>query len=226
MSRATATLEKSAVLLPTTYLAVLSLIGGGAKYGYEINKILEDHGYRNWVDIKFSSVYKALGELEKKGLIKGKKSEKSLQPSKKTFSLTPRGERTLRDQIKQCLSDPPTPKSLFDLGMSAISLLTRDEALYALHEYADKLDRGIEFLRSNVEALKNFERVKELDPSRVIGTQPAGEMAPDTMIAVVQALFERPLVRVRCEREWLQTLIKRIEHNESDIPFRRMKSRK
>ena len=70
-------------LLPSTYLAVLTLIGGGAKYGYEINQILEEFGYREWVDIKFSSIYKALSELEKKGLVKGKKGDESIKPSKK-----------------------------------------------------------------------------------------------------------------------------------------------
>ncbi|MFW9890030.1 MAG: PadR family transcriptional regulator, partial [Candidatus Thorarchaeota archaeon] len=116
-------------LLPTTYLAVLSLIGAGAKYGYEINQILEQRGYRNWVDIKFSSVYKALKELEGKGLIKGQKSDAKMQPSKKTYSITRKGRKHLRNQIVSCLVDPPKANSLFDLGMSAIFQLTKAEAV-------------------------------------------------------------------------------------------------
>jgi hypothetical protein len=44
------------LLLPSTYLTVLTLIGGGAKYGYEISRLIEERGYRNWVDIEMSSL--------------------------------------------------------------------------------------------------------------------------------------------------------------------------
>ena len=94
-------------LLPTTYLAVLSLIGSGPKHGYEINQILDERGYRNWVDIKFSSVYKALNELEKRGLTRGRKSDKATQQSKKTYSITASGLRLLREQITNCIINPP-----------------------------------------------------------------------------------------------------------------------
>ncbi|MHA2602519.1 MAG: PadR family transcriptional regulator [Candidatus Thorarchaeota archaeon SMTZ1-83] len=140
-------------ILPPTYLAVLSLIGAGAKYGYEINQVLEHRGYRNWVDIKMSSVYKALNELEKRGLISGRKSDKGLQPAKKTYVITSRGKKELKTQVTQSLSNPLQAHTMFDLGMSAIWALTESEALNALRTYRDRLEQAMDFLWSNVEGI-------------------------------------------------------------------------
>jgi DNA-binding PadR family transcriptional regulator len=208
-------------LLPSTYLAVLSLVGAGAKYGYEINQILEQRGYRNWVDIKFSSIYKALKELETKGLIKGQKSDVKMQPSKKTYSITRKGSSLLRNQIVRCLVDPPRANSLFDLGMSAIFQLTKEEAVDSLKKRLTNLDGQIQFLGSNAEVLKNLERIREIDPDRIVGSMKASEIPTDAHLGVVLALFERPHVRLKCERKWLEDLVLMIEKDEAGFLFRK-----
>ncbi|MHA2385795.1 MAG: PadR family transcriptional regulator [Candidatus Thorarchaeota archaeon] len=208
-------------LLPSTYLAVLSLIGAGAKYGYEINQILEQRGYRNWVDIKFSSIYKALKELETKNLIKGQKSDEKMQPSKKTYSITRKGSRLLRNQIVQCLVDPPKANSLFDLGMSAIFQLTKEEAVESLKKRLVNLEGQIHFLGINAEAIKNLEKIREVDPDRIVGGVKASEVPSDAHLGVVLALFERPYVRLNCERKWLEDLVLKIEKDEAGFLFRK-----
>ena len=212
--------------LPTTYLAVLSLVGGGAKYGYEINRILEERGYRNWVDMGFSSVYKALSELEKKGLVKGIKDDRTLKPSKKIFNLTRKGKKTLRDHIYRCLSDPPRVNSLFDLGMSAIFFLTKDEALDALRAYLIKLDNSLQFFESNLETIENIEKYAGAKSDRMIGSQKVADMHPPFRMGPVHALFKRPYIRVKCERKWLHDLIQKIERDEGGFQFRSTKKAK
>ncbi|MFW9801496.1 MAG: PadR family transcriptional regulator [Candidatus Thorarchaeota archaeon] len=207
-------------LLPSTYLAVLSLIGAGAKYGYEINQILEERGYRNWVDIKFSSIYKALKELEAKGLIKGQKSDEKLQPSKKTYSITRIGARLLRNQVVQCLVNPPKANSLFDLGMSAIYQLTKEEAVDSLKKRLVNLNEQLRFLGSHAEAIKNIDKIRESDPSRIVGGVKASQIPADAHLGVVLALFERPYVRLKCEKKWLQDLVGMIEKDEAEFLFR------
>ncbi len=196
-------------LLPPTYLAVLSLIGSGAKYGYEIDKILEDRGYRNWVDIKFSSVYKALSRLEDEGLIRGTKKDESSQPSRKTYSLTTKGRKTLQSQIEMCLSNPPHEKSMFDLGMSAISHLSRNVALKALRSYDEFLTERLEFFKEHITQMKKARR-------SLIDSESKG-----SVVAIVQALFERPYVRVKCEKKWLQRIIEEIEKNTHGYGFKK-----
>jgi DNA-binding PadR family transcriptional regulator len=206
-------------LLPSTYLAVLSLIGAGAKYGYEINQILEQRGYRNWVDIKFSSVYKALKELEGKSLIKGQKSDEKIQPSKKTYTITRKGSKHLRNQIVHCLVDPPKANSLFDLGMSAIFQLTKGEAVDSLKRRLANLERQIDFLGSHADAIKNIDRIRESEPNRIVGGMKASDIPADAQLGVVLALFERPYVRLTCEKKWLEELVLKIEKDEAGFLF-------
>jgi len=208
MSRERKSVEE---LLPSTYLTVLTLIGSGAKYGYEIDRLIEDRGYREWVDIRMPSVYKALRELEERGLIAGEKSGEGLRPSKKTFSLTSKGRRVLKNQIRQCLSNPPRSKTIFDLGMSAMFLLSQQEVLNALHEQVDGIDGAIGFLRSNIQAIEDMSQLQKTEPERRIGGRPVTDFRSDEPWDLVHALFDRPRAMLQCRREWLLKLIGRIE---------------
>ncbi len=196
--------------LPSTYLAVLSIIGNGAAYGYEINKIIKDYNYDAWVELKFSSVYKALSELEKRGLINGKKSDDAIQPSKKTYRLTRKGKDVLRKQIYKCLSGPPRPKTLFDLGISAMSQLTQKEAIEALVIYKSTLEQNLRFLESNVNNFNHIEQLRKEDPQRLVGVTRVEDFDNFDNIGSVRALFDRPAHSVRCQIDWLNSFIKQI----------------
>jgi DNA-binding PadR family transcriptional regulator len=223
MSRESKSVEE---LLPSTYLTVLTLIGSGAKYGYEIDRLIEDRGYREWVDIRMPSVYKALRELEERGLIAGEKSEAGFRPPKKTYSLTSKGRRVLKSQIRQCLSNPPRSKTIFDLGMSAMFLLSQQEVLGALHEQVDSIDRAIGFLHSNVQAIEDMSQLQKTEPERKIGGRPVTDFRSDEPLDLVHALFDRPRAMLECRRQWLLKLIRRIEGAPERFGLRSEKERR
>ena len=197
--------------LPSTYLAVLTILGGGAEYGYEVNNIIEQYGYREWVDLRFSSVYKALSELEKRGLVEGRKKDDSIRTSKKTYRLTRKGRNVLSNQIKMCLTNPPRPKTLFDLGVAAMSLLTQEEVLEALQTYKANLEQGLKFLESNVQNFDNLERLRRDAPESRVGLITVEEYDNMENFGAVRALFDRPAWSVRCEIAWLESFIKQVE---------------
>lgn len=201
-------------LLPTTYLVVLTLVGRGAKYGYEINSQIERHGYRNWVDMKFSSIYKALNELEVRGLIRGTKENPSVKTSRKMFSLTPKGRRILRKQVIGCLSNPPQSNTLFDLGLSAMFFLRKEDVLAALSDYRSNLNSGLTFLKMQIDTVRNLEQLQETNPSRMIGNQKVSEFDGTAEREVVLALFERPARGVESQLQWLDEFIKRVENGD------------
>ncbi|MFX1538235.1 MAG: helix-turn-helix transcriptional regulator, partial [Promethearchaeota archaeon] len=180
-----------------------------------LNKIIEERGYRNWVDIKFSSIYKSLSELEKKGLILGKKSQKSLQPSKKVYTLTQKGAKTFEENILSYLSDPPVPKSLFSLALSSVWFLSKDQVLTALSSYKENLKKRISFLQSNLDVLENIERFRNNDPSRFIGLIRVSDFKDDHNIPIILALFELPLKKIIAEKQWLETFIEKIKQNDN-----------
>jgi len=178
------------------------------------------------VDIKMSSIYKALNELEKRGLISGRKSDTGLQPAKKTYMITSKGKRELETQVTQSLSNPPQAHTMFDLGMSAIWALTESEALTALRNYRDHLEQAAEFLGSNVEGIVNFDELAITDPKRTVGGLPISEIRDKTSLPIVRALFERPLAAVSAQRDYLSRLIERIETGKEKFPFKKEKKRK
>ncbi len=200
--------------LPSTYLAVLSILGGGAEYGYEVNNIIEQFGYREWVDLRFSSVYKALSELEKRSLIEGRKRDDAVRTSKKTYRLTRKGRNVLNKQIKMCLSNSPRQKTLFDLGLSAMSLLSQEEVLEALRLYKTNLEDGLKFLESNVQNFDNLERLRRAAPESKVGLITVTEYDNMDNIGAVRALFDRPALSIRCQISWLDSFIKQIEYGE------------
>jgi len=200
--------------LPSTYLAVLSILGSGAEYGYEVNSIIEQFGYREWVDLRFSSVYKALLELEKRDLIDGKKKDIAIRTSKKIYNLTRKGRTILNKQIKMCLSNPPRPKTLFDLGVSSMSLLTQEEVLDALQSHKINLEISLKFLESNVQNFDNLERLRREAPESKVGRITVKEYDNMDNIGAVRALFDRPAGSVRCQIAWLESFINQVKIGE------------
>lgn len=204
-------------ILAPTYLAVLSIIASGAKYGYEINKILKERGFRNWVDIKMSSVYKALDELEKMGLLRGKKADSAVRPSKKTFSITKKGKKALERDLLRCLSNPPPTFTMFDLGLAGFAFLNKDSVLEALRNYVTLLDEHIDFLEKNVKMLRGIGQGKSI---------PKDERAPVSTIddlshlGVVTALFDRPMTMMKTQKKWILSILKDIERNPRLYTFR------
>jgi len=207
-------------LMPSTYLAVLSLVAQGLRYGYEIDRALNERGFREWVDIRMSSVYKALGELEKQGLVKGSKKDVSLRPSMKVYGLTGKGRRELQKQVLICLSDPPKTNTVFDLGMSAIWSVTREEALGALMDFRERLKERIRFLEDNLRSIDGLEHLKTEEQLRLIGRRPVLQMKDIRYIPIIRTLFKRPLVAVRSQYDWVDQLVRSIQSNEDGLPFR------
>jgi len=79
----------------------LNLIEKGYSHGYELIKFVENnYGFK----LSPSSIYPLLQELEKKGYIKGSWSHSEGKPDKRTYTLTPRGKRLLK-QARERIDD-------------------------------------------------------------------------------------------------------------------------
>lgn len=206
-------------LLPATYLTILSIVAKGEKYGYRINQIIEEHGVRNWVDIQFSSIYKSLKQLEEMGLITGQKEEKGQQTSKKYYTITSKGRDVLEKNILHNLSNPPRPKSMFDLGLYSMWFITKEQALKALQKYQQYLQERKDFLASQLDIIENLERYKKEQPNAILGQKKVSEFSDSEDLLLIHALFERPYYVNQAKIKWVEQLIKKIRKNEQ-YPFR------
>ena len=78
-------------------LAVLSLLVEQPRHGYEIERVIEERGMRDWTEIGFSSIYYVLGKLEKRGscaLERGPRGPRSVAQGLRADRRRVRGMRT------------------------------------------------------------------------------------------------------------------------------------
>jgi PadR family transcriptional regulator, regulatory protein AphA len=76
----------------------LGVLTEGDKTGYEIKRCFED-AFSHFFAAGFGSIYPALAELSRRGLVTSRSVEQEGRPDKKIYSITPEGERVLADEL-------------------------------------------------------------------------------------------------------------------------------
>ena len=132
-------------------MALLTILSEGASLsGYDINKIIDERGFREWAGIGSTSIYSGLKKLEKKNFIKliidSKKSGKGPLPNK--FKITKQGMANLKTEIKLILSSEARKDSKFDIALASIIILDIKEIDQALNERKEKLEKVLHKVRS------------------------------------------------------------------------------
>ena len=84
----------------------LGVLTEGDKSGYEIKRCFEE-AFSHFFVAGFGSIYPALAELSRSGLVTCESVEQEGRPDKKVYSLTPAGERLLTEEL---LITPPRHK--------------------------------------------------------------------------------------------------------------------
>jgi len=106
----------------------------GDASGYEIRKLFEQGPFSHFAHVSFGSIYPALGQLLKNGLVRCRKQVQDGKPDKKIYSLTETGLA----QLTRALNAPPGPDkfhsdTLFMLFFA--DLMPRDKVQAVLDEY-------------------------------------------------------------------------------------------
>jgi DNA-binding PadR family transcriptional regulator len=84
----------------------LGVLTEGAKSGYDIKRCFEE-AFSHFFVAGFGSIYPALADLTRAGLVTCENVEQERRPDKKVYSLTAAGERSLIDEL---LITPPKHK--------------------------------------------------------------------------------------------------------------------
>ena len=176
--------------MSSTDICILGIVNEKPRYGYEIEKIIEHRGIRNWVDIKFSSVYNTLNRLERKELLTSETIIDEKNRSRKIYSITPEGIEKLKTGVINCLSNPVKQKSTLDLGLANLPVLSKSEILESLNSYLEKMNSKKQFYEERIKFFTN----------------------QGNDLAVL--LLERPLRSLLTEINWLLELMDRIKSNE------------
>jgi DNA-binding PadR family transcriptional regulator len=173
--------------LSSTDICILGIVNEKPRYGYEIEKIIEHRGIRNWVDIEFSSVYNTLNRLQRKKLLTSETIVDENNRSRKIYRITPQGLRKLRSEVINCLQNPVKQKSTLDLGLANLHILSKSEIIPSLRKYLEELNSKKQFFE---ERIKFFTKI-------------GNDLA--------LLLFEHPYRLLLAEMEWLLEVVKCIE---------------
>jgi len=168
-------------LTPSAFV-ILALLAEGPAHGYQIREVVHTRGFRFWVNMGRSSIYAILGKLQKAGLV-DVRLESGGGPTRKVFSLTASGEERCQREAIAYLSRPAHPRNNIDLGIYALSMLPPKQATDALEESLSFLGQRRAFLE------------ERLDWCR----------ARDLWLPALA--FERPLLELAAEIEWLQRVL-------------------
>ncbi|MFX0201075.1 MAG: PadR family transcriptional regulator [Candidatus Hodarchaeota archaeon] len=202
-----------------TYVALLLILAEGPAHAWHIKNVLDDRGFEEWVDMKKSTIYKSLGVLENKGFITGRKEEEGFKLSKKVYEITERGKEALNKQIQLCIKNPPKSKTMFDLGLAGLSLLTKSTALSVLEEYMTKMENGIQWFESILQQFTHLDEIVKTTPDRMIAGMPAMELQKTRRVYLIKALFERPYHSILAQKNWLEGFIQSIKEDKGQFEF-------
>lgn len=116
-------------------LVLLSLIAEHPCHGYELERVIEERGMRNWTDLAFSSIYFVLNKLVKDGWVTGStQAAAGRGPAKKVYSIMPKGIYALRAGVRASLANPFPGDRAFMFGLSCLPMLQPSDTLSALQE--------------------------------------------------------------------------------------------
>ena len=165
-------------------IVVLSLLAEQPRHGYDLDRVIEQRGYRQWTSLAFSSVYYLLKRLSERGLLE---PDEGSQGRRTVFRVTEAGRRELRQAAGERVLAPAPPSAGVLPALNAYSRLD-DPALAAL-------------LVHRAEAL-----LGRLDELRALRAQVDEEHA--------LAIFDYEILRQEADLAWTRSLLKKAGSDE------------
>lgn len=115
----------------------LGILTRGEATGYEIKKLFEEDGYQHFVEASFGSIYPALNQLTRDGLVHVRAEAQEKRPDRKVYSITAAG----RSQFLAALLKPlpeDRHRSPFVFAMLFSHLLPPERVSQMLDAYIDQ----------------------------------------------------------------------------------------
>ena len=165
-------------------IVVLSLLAEQPRHGYDLDRVIEQRGYRQWTSLAFSSVYYLLKRLSERGLLE---PDEGSQGRRTVFRVTEAGRRELRQAAGERVLAPAPPSAGVLPALNAYSRLDDPELVTLLVRRAEAL-------------------LGRLDELRALRAQVDEEHA--------LAIFDYEILRQEADLTWTRTLLKKADSDE------------
>ena len=165
-------------------IVVLSLLAEQPRHGYDLDRVIEQRGYRQWTSLAFSSVYYLLKRLSERGLLE---PDEGSQGRHTVFRVTEAGRRELRQAAGERVLAPAPPSAGVLPALNAYSRLDDPELVTLLVRRAEAL-------------------LGRLDELRALRAQVDEEHA--------LAIFDYEILRQEADLAWTRSLLKKAGSDE------------
>ncbi len=165
-------------------IVVLSLLAEQPRHGYDLDRVIEQRGYRQWTSLAFSSVYYLLKRLSERGLLE---PDEGSQGRRTVFRVTEAGRRELRQAAGERVLAPAPPSAGVLPALNAYSRLDDPELVTLLVRRAEAL-------------------LGRLDELRALRAQVDEEHA--------LAIFDYEILRQEADLAWTRSLLKKAGSDE------------
>lgn len=137
-----------------TRLMVLGLLDEAPRHGYRIQRHLEESRVADWADIRPGSIYQALSQLEREGLVEVSETERSGHRVRAVYAITEEGRAEFRRLLRQALGQPPRAfPSRFYTALTFLHVLDPADALAEIEALVPRVEQAIASWREG-EAIK------------------------------------------------------------------------
>ncbi|HEX3004054.1 MAG TPA: helix-turn-helix transcriptional regulator [Angustibacter sp.] len=177
-------------------VSVLALLAERAMHPYEMYQLLLDRHEDELVKVRPGSLYHTVERLDGLGHVRACGTERSgNRPERTTYEITSTGRAALRWRLLEMLNAPVNEYPEFPVALGEAHNLPADQVVNQLTDRLQALDGELDRLTDLI------------DQARVDGVPEAYWCAADYLRAVQRA-----------ERDWIATLVHRLEHKELAWP--------
>lgn len=170
-----------------TRLLVLGFLTHGPTHGYELQKNMEEGYVETWADVLPGSIYHALKQLTKEGLLEVQRTEHTGHRGRAIYALTETGWQELRRLMRETLHLPPHSfPSTFYTAISFLGELPEKEQRAALEQLIPRLESDLKTWREG-ENIKTIQ-LPEQHPLRILFQNGREHLEAD--LRMVRALLE------------------------------------
>lgn len=133
-----------------TELMILSLVSEKPRYGYEIQRLIDERNLRDWLPVGYASIYYLLNRLERQNMLQGDLISDGRGPARKKYRLTDAGQGILQTSLSNLLRQPRTPGTGFEFALANLHIMNPATVYRILAQHRDDLRAQISAQRDTL----------------------------------------------------------------------------
>lgn len=137
--------------MTNVHIVILGLLCDKPLHGYELKHIIEEH-MGDWTDIKFGSIYFALGRLKDEGKVEVlEEAQSGNRPVRKVYCITDKGRQEYMRLLRELWKDEKRSLYSLDIAMFFMHSLPQDEILRYIETRVFGCEQALKHVKAHEE---------------------------------------------------------------------------